>query len=174
MEVAIGNGFKGIKTESQSKSNDIKIVAARSSSEHANSLTDSGSMPEPEVKAKRSSRRKLSASYKLRILEEADACQGFGEQAKLLRREGLYSTQVKVWRKARAAGVLGSLSPKKRGVKASPTNPLADRVSKLERERAELGERLKKAEAVIELQKKISEIFGTAVLPVSSEVNSCK
>jgi transposase-like protein len=170
MEVAIGNGFKGIKTEPQSKSNDIKIVSARSASEP----TDTGSMPEPEVKAKRLSRRKLSANYKLRILEEADGCQGFGELAKLLRREGLYSTQVKVWGKARAAGVLGSLSPKKRGIKASPTNPLADRVSKLERERAELGARLKKAEAVIELQKKISEIFGAANFPSNSEVSSCK
>ena len=170
MEVAIGNGFKGIKTKPQSKFNDIKIVSAESASK----LIDNVSMPEPEVQAKRPSRRTLSASYKLRILEEADGCQGFGELAKLLRREGLYSTQVKVWGRARAAGALGSLSPKKRGVKKSPTNPLADRVSKLERERAELGARLKKAEAVIELQKKISEIFGAADFPSDSEVNSCK
>ena len=170
MAVAIGNGFKGIKTEPQSKSNDIKIGSAQS----ASNLADRGSMPEPEVQAKTPSRRKLSASYKLRILEEADGCKGFGELAKLLRREGLYSTQVKVWGRARAAGALGSLSPKKRGVKTSPTNPFVDRVSELERERAELSARLKKAEAVIELQKKISEIFGAANFPSGSEVNSCK
>jgi len=177
MEAAHSNGFKGIKTESQSKSNDINIAGGVAPSiETVNNLQGSnlGSMPEPEVQTKKASRRRLSANYKLRILEEVDACHGFGEQAKLLRREGLYSTQVREWREARAAGVFGSLSPKKRGVKASPTNPLADRVSKLERERAELGARLKKAEAVIELQKKISEIFGAANFPSDSEVNSCK
>jgi transposase-like protein len=176
MEAEISNGFNGIKTESQTRSNDITIAVGAPSIERANNLlaTNTGSMPEPEVQAKKTSRRKLSAKYKLRILKEADACQRFGERAKLLRREGLYSTQVKEWHQARAAGGLGSLSPKKRGVKALPTNPLADRVSKLEKERAELCERLKKAEAVIELQKKISEIFGAANLPLSSEGSSCK
>ena len=76
--------------------------------------------PDPEVVAK-PTRRRFSAEYRLRILEEADRCTQPGEIGRLLRREGLYSSHLSVWRKARRNGSLKALTPKKRGAK--PAEP---------------------------------------------------
>ncbi len=69
-------------------------------------------------------RRKFSAKEKLRILDEADACAKTGQQGALLRREGLYSSHLSEWRRARERGELDALTPKKRGRKALAPNPL--------------------------------------------------
>lgn len=111
-----------------------------------------------EVKPKKP-RRRLTAGYKLRVLEEADKCKGPGEVGALLRREGLYSSSLSAWRKQRAQGALGALS-EKRGRKPKEANPLEQEVVKLNREKARLESKLKQAEAIIEAQKKISEILG--------------
>jgi len=114
---------------------------------------------ETEVSAK-ARRRRFSAAEKLRILKEADACTKPGEQGALLRREGLYSSHLTEWRRARERGELDALSPKKRGRKAKEAHPLDKKVAELQRslEKAEL--RAKRAEALVELQKKVSELLG--------------
>lgn len=114
---------------------------------------------ETQVEAK-AKRRRFSAQEKLRILKEADACTKPGEQGALLRREGLYSSHLTEWRRARERGELDALSPKKRGRKAKEVHPLEKKVAELQRslEKAEL--RAKRAEALVELQKKVSELLG--------------
>jgi len=116
--------------------------------------------PDPEVPAK-AQRRKFSAQYKKRILDEADGCKDVpGAIGALLRREGLYSSHLATWRKQRERGELDGLRPKKRGRKAKPNNPLAVKVRELEAENRRLQRQLEKAETIIAFQKKLSEMLG--------------
>ena len=119
------------------------------------------SPPDPEVSEKKP-RRKFTAKYKLRILEEADACTQPGQLGALLRREGLYFSYLTTWRKQKAKGLLQAMTPKKRGRKRKEKNPLSKRVAKLEKENLRLQQKLKRAELIIEAQKKMSEILGIA------------
>ncbi len=120
------------------------------------------SIPDPEVKEKKG-RRFFSVEYKVRIVKEAQACTKPGEIGALLRREGLYSSQLGEWRKQYQQGQ----RPKKRGRKESLPNPLAPRVCQLEKENQELQRRLKQAEAIIEAQKKICAIFELPALQLT-------
>jgi transposase len=115
--------------------------------------------PDPEV-VEKNRRRKFTASYKLRILEEADSCAQPGQMGALLRREGLYSSNLTYWRRQRDKGILQALRPKKRGRKQIEKNPLTQRVALLEKENQKLKHNLQQAEKIIEVQKKISEILG--------------
>ena len=117
--------------------------------------------PEVEVVAK-TSRRRFTAEYKRKILREADACTEPGAIGALLRREGLYSSNLTTWRAQRQRGELAGLTPKQRGPAPKPKNPLAGRVSALEREVTRLTARAQRAEALVELQKKVAELLGTA------------
>jgi len=112
----------------------------------------------PEVPEK-AIRRKFTAAYKLRILKEADTYKESGQCGALLRREGLYSSHLTIWRRQRKQGTLEALSPRKRGPKAAPPNPLKKRVEALEKETQRLRHQLKQAETIIGVQKKISEIL---------------
>ena len=105
-------------------------------------------------------RRRFRGEYKLRILREADACKVSGEVGALLRREGLYSSSLTEWRKQRDRGELEGLSEKRRGPLPQQKNPLADKVRVLERENARLRSRAERAEGLVELQKKVSEVLG--------------
>jgi transposase len=116
------------------------------------------SFSEVEVMAK-PVRRRFTAEYKLGVLREADACSRPGEIGALLRREGLYSSNLTQWRKQRRRGELEGLS-RKRGPLSKPRNPLADKVRVLERENVRLKARAERAEGLVELQKKVSEILG--------------
>jgi transposase-like protein len=117
------------------------------------------STSEVEVMAK-PTRRRYSAEYKLRILREADASTRRGEIGALLRREGLYSSNLTAWRKQREKRELEGLGQKRRGPLPKENNPLADKVKALERETARLRARAERAEGLVELQKKVSEILG--------------
>lgn len=117
------------------------------------------SPPDPEVPEKKP-RRKFTAKYKLQVLQRADSCTQPGQLGALLRREGLYSSNVTTWRRQRDEGLLDALSPKKRGRKEKEKNPLAPKVAELERENERLKKKLKKAEIIIDFQKKISEMLG--------------
>lgn len=99
-------------------------------------------------------RRSFTAKYKLRILDETDHAADTGGVSAILRREGLYSSALTDWRRARAAGTLGALQPRHRGPKKSPNNPLQAELSKANREVAALRRRLDQAEAIIAIQKK--------------------
>ena len=113
----------------------------------------------PEV-PERAVRRTYAVPYKLRILEEADKCTEHGQLGALLRREGLYSSHLKTWRRQREEGILSGLTPKKRGRKAKPKDPLDEENQRLRRENERLLARLKQAETIIEVQKKLSEALG--------------
>ncbi len=116
-------------------------------------------LPDPEVAAE-PSRRQFSAQYKLRIIEEADVCSSPGEVGLLLRREGLYSSHLTAWRRARREGALGGLSPKKRGRKAKRHDPVVAQVRRLERENERLTEELRKAHLIIDVQGKVAGLLG--------------
>jgi len=135
-------------------------------------ITGKVDSPDPEVPEAKA-RRRFTARYKLRILQEADRCPEPGQLGVLLRREGLYSSNLTTWRRQRSEGILDSLSPKKRGRKAKEKNPLAERVGQLERENQRLRHKLKQAETIIEVQKKISQLLGIPLdSPESDEGNS--
>lgn len=112
--------------------------------------------PDPEVKP---TRRRFSAEEKLRILEEADACTEPGEIGALVRREGIYSSYLSRWRRARDQGMLNGLK-KKRGPKRSADEELAEENAALRRENTRLRARLTQAETIIDVQKKLSQILG--------------
>ena len=101
----------------------------------------------------------MTLKYKLQILAEVEKCTQPGQIGSLLRREGLCSSNLTTWRKQRDEGQLQGLNPKKRGRKAKPVNPLARRAAELERETQQLRKKLKKAELIIDFQKKMSEIL---------------
>ena len=104
-------------------------------------------------------RRSFTAKYKLRILDETDRAADTGRVTSILRREGLYSSALTDWRRARAAGTLGALQPRPRGPQKAPANPLQAELDKANREVAALQRRLDKAEAVIAIQKKVAALL---------------
>jgi len=114
--------------------------------------------PDPEV-APRARRRRFSASYKLQIVQEADGCTKAGEVGALLRREGLYSSHLVEWRRARDQGQLDALA-KRRGPKPAPDKTLKKRNAQLERENTRLRKRLETAETILEVQGKVSRLLG--------------
>ena len=114
---------------------------------------------EVEVLAK-AERRRFTAEYKRRILREADACRKPGELGALLRREGLYSSHLSTWRAARRRGELTGLAARKRGPKAKVRDVRDKRIAELERENRRLQRRAERAEALVEVQKKLSQLLG--------------
>ncbi len=121
-----------------------------------------GSPSDPEVPEK-PVRRSFSAAYKQRIVEEADGCSRPGEVGQLLRREGLYASLLGTWRRQRDEGGLAGLTPKRRGRKAKKKDAAALENEPLRRENERLTQRLKQAETIIEVQKKVSEMLGIAL-----------
>jgi len=117
-------------------------------------------------------RRRFSAEYKLRILAEAEACSESGQLGELLRREGLYSSHLSMWRKQRDEGVLAGLKPKRRGRKAKSKNPLADENARLQRENERLKEKLRQAELIIDVQKKVAEILNIPLRTLDEKESS--
>jgi transposase-like protein len=108
----------------------------------------------PEV-TERAARRRHPAEYKARILEQYERLPN-GERGALLRREGLYSSHIDAWRKLRNGGGLSALSGKKPGRPRKERNPLQKEVDRLQREKARLEKKLQRAEAIIEIQKKVA------------------
>ena len=127
--------------------------------ERTESVGEGRTAPSPEVLEK-PVRRRFTVEYKARILAEADACTQPGMLGELLRREGLYSSHLSTWRRQRDAGALAGLTPKRRGRKARPKNPMADENEQLRRENRRLTEQLRQAELIIDVQKKVSEMLN--------------
>jgi len=124
--------------------------------------------PDPEL-VERAKRRKFTAEYKLEILAKADACTEPGEIGALLRREGLYSSLLTEWRRARKDGALEALQRPRGRPKADPRDRL---IAELER-RAERAEaELFKARKVIEVQGNVSALLGELLEPRGAQDRS--
>jgi len=123
----------------------------------------------PEI-SDRPRRRTFTAPKKLRILKEIDQAAGSGEIGAILRRHGLYSSALCEWRRQREAGTLGGLTPVKRGPKPAETNPLSAKLTASQRENAQLRRRLDRAEAIIELQKKLADLLGLELPPIPPQI----
>ena len=154
MNTAIASGERALVEPTGS-------VGERSEPERPGVSTNAGPVPrpDPEVPA-RATRRRHSPQYKARILAEIEACQKPGEVGAILRREGLMSSHLTRWRKAQRLGQLDRSTPAPRGPKA---NPKTAELARLRREVAKLESKLHKAEQIIELQKKVSEVLGIAL-----------
>jgi transposase-like protein len=124
--------------------------------------------PEDVQVAAKPQRRSFTAEYKRRLLKEADACTTPGAVGALLRREGLYSSHLVEWRRARARGELAGLTPKKRGRKPTPVDPRDRKIAELERQLAQMTGRAERAEALVEAQKNLAALLGRPGTSVQS------
>jgi transposase len=115
-------------------------------------------------------RRRFPGEYKRRILKEAEACSQRGEIGALLRREGLYSSHLSAWRVEAEAREVAALSPKKRGPKPKVVDERDQQIEILERRLAGQMARAERAEAVIEVQKKVAEILGIRLPPIDEKL----
>jgi transposase len=134
----------------------------------ANVMSLPAGRPETEVSAK-AKRRRFTAEYKVRILREADGCTKTGEFGALLRREGLYSSHLLSWRGQAQRGELAALAPQKRGPKPKEVDGRDKELAVLRREIAQLTRRAERAEAIVEVQKKISQLLGIALPEIDEE-----
>jgi transposase-like protein len=105
-------------------------------------------------------RRRFTAEYKRQVVREADRCTTTGAIGVLLRREGLYSSHLTNWRSARDRGELEGLAPKQRGPKAVPPDPRDKKACEQEREIGKWRKRAERAEALVEVQKKVAILLG--------------
>jgi len=135
------------------------------------SIVEGRATPSSEVLEK-PVRRRFTVQYKVKILAEADACTETGQLGELLRREGLYSSHLSTWWRQRDGGVLAGLTPKRRGRKAKSKNPLADEVTRLQRQNVRLKEQLRQAELIIDVQKKVSEMLSIPLKSHESDGNA--
>ena len=126
------------------------------------------SVPDPAVPEK-AQRRRFTAEYKLRMIREADACKAPGELGALLRREGLYSSNLATWRRQRDQAARAGLAARRRGPKAKVVDP---RVKQLERENAKLTRRNRRLEILIDIQKKASEMLGIPLSGLEDDENA--
>jgi transposase-like protein len=111
-------------------------------------------------------RRHFTAEYKQRILAEAEQCHERGQVGALLRREGLYSSHLNKWREQRDRAIRQAQAPQKRGRKVDLQ---ADELERLRQENERLKARLEQAETIIDVQKKLVTLFGTAASPTPSD-----
>lgn len=118
-------------------------------------------VPDPEVVA-RPRRRSFTAEYKCSILDQAEAAQDAGTMGALLRREGLYSSHLTTWRRQRRQGELDALAPHKRGPKVTVSALVAEN-RKLQAANDRLTRKLKNAELIIEVQKKVAALLGNPI-----------
>ena len=147
----------------------MKVVMTDRSARESTDVLESGAIsvdavasispPDPEVAAT-ARRRRFSGSEKRRILAAADRCTAPGEIGALLRREGIYSSQLAAWRKKRAATGRAGLDSQKRGRKADPAVAEARREEVLLREIKGLRHQLAQAHTIIDVQKKLCTLLG--------------
>ncbi len=138
-------------------------------SAHQNGIAAMPETADPEVTA-RAKRRSFSAAYKTKILAEVQAAAGSGNIGEILRREGIYSSTLTGWRKERDSAIHGAFS-QKRGPEPK-NNPFTAENEKLRRQNRRLEEELRKAEIVIDVQKKVAMLLGRPLPPIPDNENS--
>ena len=122
----------------------------------AGRVTGEQERPDPEV-PERARRRSFTAQYKLDVVAEYDAA-ATGEKGAVLRREGLYSSHVIEWRRARDAGVLaGPARPRGRPA----ADPRDAQIARLQKEKAKLEQELAKARFAADVQSKLQALLET-------------
>ena len=123
---------------------------------------------ETEVVAK-AKRRTFTAKYKHEVVQQADACKEPGEIGAMLRREGLYSSHLAVWRRDLSRRELSALAPKKRGPKGKSVDPHEQEMTALRRQLVIANARAERAELLVEIQKKVSMILGLELPNIDEE-----
>ena len=157
--VVLSSGGSAVAERSEGEPCEPKRSGATA---EAGAASGSSSRPDSEVMVK-AKRRTFSTEYKIRILEQADAASALpGGIGALLRREGLYSSHLVTWRRERQAGILEALKPRKRGPR-SERNPMEEEVQKLRRQLGQLTEKFRKAEIIIDVQKKVAALLGNSI-----------
>lgn len=136
-----------------------------------NQVVGSSRVMETEV-VEKAKRRLFTAEYKQRILAELDRATQSGEIGAVLRREGLYSSVIAVWRRQREAGEFSALTPKKRGPKARVPDARDRELIETQRKLAKAEARLKRAEALLAVQKKVADLFGIELPPRPNDEES--
>jgi transposase len=137
-------------------------------SAHQNGIAVTPEAADPEVIAK-AKRRSFSAAYKTKILAEVEAAAGSGNIGEILRREGIYSSTLTGWRKERDAAIHSAFS-QKRGPEPK-NNPFTAENEKLRRRNQRLEEELRKAEIIIDVQKKVAMLLGRPLPPIPDSEN---
>ena len=150
-----------------SEGNDREVVILGEGSVSTDLRGRAAAPPDPEVSA-RPQRRRFTAGYKVGIVEEAEGCREPGEVGALLRREGLYSSQLSKWREQYRTGALQGLRDDKRGRKATK-HPLEEENARLRKHNERLAARLEQAETIIEIQKKVAAMLGIPLNSVENE-----
>jgi len=130
----------------------------------------SGGRPDPEVSTK-ATRRRFTARYKLEILRQSDRCTKPGEVGALLRREGIYSSSLSAWRRARERGELAGLTGKKRGRKPRARDERDEQIAVQGRTIKRLEQQLAQAETIIDIQKKVASMLGIPLKSIGNEGN---
>ncbi len=130
-------------------------------------------IPHPEASSM-PVRRRFTAEYKLKVLQEAAQCTQPGEVKALLEREGLYSSYLTAWRRQQKNGTLASPStedtPNPSAPKSSPSHHiLLEENRRLQQANEELHARLRQAEVTIEVQKKVAEIVGLLIRGIEQQ-----
>jgi transposase len=144
----------------------LAAVGAGTEEDRRPTIVSAPAAASPEL-LDRPRRRTFAAQDKLRILGEVERAAGVpGGIGAIMRREGLYSSALSDWRRQRDAGAFEALSPAKRGPKAAEPNPLAAELAQSLRDNSRLKQRLERAEAIVEIQKKVAALLG---LPISSD-----
>ena len=128
----------------------------------------------PTEVTSKAKRRRFTAEYKRKVLQEADACTESGQIGALLRREGLYSSHLTNWRAARDRAELAGLEPKKRGPKVTEPNPLAKQLAAQQREIARLKAENTKLQIICDVQKKVSLLLGVTLPTIPEDDESTK
>lgn len=129
-----------------------------------NQVDGSSRIIETEV-VEKAKRRQFTAEFKQRILGEVDRASKSGEIGAILRREGLYSSVLAVWRRQREAGEFLALTPRRRGPVPKVRDARDQEMAQLKRKLLTAEVRLRRAEALLDLQKKVSEILGIELPP---------
>ncbi len=132
------------------------------------------SEPVPTEVVAKAKRRRFTAEYKRKVLQEADACTEPGSIGALLRREGLYSSHLVEWRKLRERAELAGLEPKQRGPRRKEPNPLAKELAAKERENARLKAENAKLQLICDVQKKVSQLLGVTLPTIPADDESTK
>jgi len=167
MEEAVAGGTEGGRSPTGVPPATAAAAAPGASGPAVPAAGNGRPIPDPAVPEK-PVRRRFTAEYKLRVLREADRSTEPDQLGALLRREGLYSSHLNTWRRQRDAGALAGLRPNRRGRKAMVNDPLIAENERLQRENQRLAKKLRQAETIIEVQKKLSEVLGIPPPPSNS------